>query len=310
MTSKEWFIEHKGKTLGPATSNQLKQFASRGKIQPTTKVRLGTDGDWILAGRVQGLFEIAKSPVPPTAPDSPAVPATQPPEPPTANRLIKSQQEVDPQDRTAVSNVAPVAHADSKLARFISDGQPPKTVGKLLSRVEGLCTDSETAEYVAVQHLPSIASPDAIVLTNHRVIVFRGKSLGRMNFVDVPWYDVQDIHISEGIIGASLIVRGMNGHQEKIDHLPKDQARSVYRVGQDREQQMREIRRQRKMEEERNAAGGVVVNNSIPVTSAPAPQPLETDLTARLQKLKSMLDAGLISQEEFDAKKADILAQL
>jgi hypothetical protein len=31
---------------------------------------------------------------------------------------------------------------------------------------------------------------------------------------------------------------------------------------------------------------------------------------AKLQQLKKMLDAGLITQDEYDQKKADILAQM
>ena len=34
------------------------------------------------------------------------------------------------------------------------------------------------------------------------------------------------------------------------------------------------------------------------------------DLVARLGKLKSLLDAGLISQDDFDTKKAAILAEI
>ncbi|WP_182868574.1 PH domain-containing protein [Rhodopirellula sp. JC639] len=210
-------------------------------------------------------------------------------------------------EATTVANVPPTPAVDSKLARFVSEGQPIKTVGKLLTRVEKICTNSETPEYIAVQHLPSLASPDAIVLTDRRVIIFRSKTLGRVNMVDVPWLDVSDIHISEGIVGATIHVTGNNGHTEKIDHLPKEQARSVYRVGQEREEIMREYRRTRKMEEDRNAAGGVIVNNAV---AAPTPAAPSNDLTARLTQLKAMFDADLISQEEFDVKKADILSSL
>ncbi|MBF3355312.1 SHOCT domain-containing protein, partial [Leptospira borgpetersenii serovar Hardjo-bovis] len=36
-------------------------------------------------------------------------------------------------------------------------------------------------------------------------------------------------------------------------------------------------------------------------------KPAGEDATARLAKLKSLLDGGLITQEEFDTKKKDIL---
>lgn len=51
-----------------------------------------------------------------------------------------------------------------------------------------------------------------------------------------------------------------------------------------------------------------MVNNMMPTAISPHPQ--TTDLASRLQQLKTMLDAGLISHEEFDAKKAEIPSQL
>ena len=39
--------------------------------------------------------------------------------------------------------------------------------------------------------------------------------------------------------------------------------------------------------------------------AAPAPDPME-----QLRKLGQLRDAGIVTQEEFDAKKADILARI
>lgn len=62
--SREWFIQHNGRALGPFTSNQLKQFATASKINPKTNVKLGANGEWATAGKVHGLFtQIAPSPV-------------------------------------------------------------------------------------------------------------------------------------------------------------------------------------------------------------------------------------------------------
>lgn len=227
------------------------------------------------------------------------------PEP--TNEVI-AQAPPSPRNELAdAANVQVQPVQDSRLSKFVSDGQTPKVVAKLLSRVDAICTDDEVCEYIAVQHLPGVLSPDAVVLTNRRAIIFRAKKLGGMNMADVPWMHVQNIHISEGIMGASISVTGTNGHTEKIDHLPKKQARCIYRVGQHREQEMIEFRRQRKMEEDRNAAGNVTVNAAIAPGASPAGS---TDLASRLQQLKSMLDAGLIDQSEFDAKKAEILSEL
>ena len=54
--SRSWFVEHNGKAVGPLSSTQLKDLASAAKIKPTTPVRLGEDGEWMRASKVQGLF--------------------------------------------------------------------------------------------------------------------------------------------------------------------------------------------------------------------------------------------------------------
>lgn len=300
----DFYVQHEGKVVGPATAKQLKVLASQGKIHGETLIRAGESGNWVPASRIKGLFAaIAKiDPGPATSIATSSAAAA-----PAAPSVFNQAQ--SPSELAKVQNVPIVQSTDSRLSKFISDGQPPKVVGKLLGRVHDICVDSEIAEYIAVQHLPSVMSPDAIVLTNRRVIIFRAKSLGRMEMVDVPWLHLGNIHIKEGIVGATLSVTGTNGHVETLDHLPKAQARSVYRVGQQREEEVREQRRQRMMEEQRNAASNVTVNTNVSA-AVPEAQPPHMDLTARLSQLKSMLDAGLIDQSEFDTKKAEILASL
>jgi len=61
--SRSWYVEHKGRTVGPVSSAQLKQLASASKIGRQSRVRLGSDGEWVPAAKVQGLFpatEIAR----------------------------------------------------------------------------------------------------------------------------------------------------------------------------------------------------------------------------------------------------------
>jgi hypothetical protein len=58
----EWYVQHGGKEHGPLTSTTLKKLATEGKITPATSVRLGAQGAWGPASRVQGLFGSTQSP--------------------------------------------------------------------------------------------------------------------------------------------------------------------------------------------------------------------------------------------------------
>lgn len=49
---------------------------------------------------------------------------------------------------------------------------------------------------------------------------------------------------------------------------------------------------------------------SVAPVSEPAPVAAAPDLTVQLQQLAALRDAGVLTEEEFAAKKADILARI
>jgi hypothetical protein len=130
-----------------------------------------------------------------------------------------------------------------------------------------------------------------------------------MEFQDYLWKDVEDCHLKEEILGAVFIVKTIKGIANKIDYLPKSQARRLYTIAQEQEEIQREYRRQREMEERRAAAGHVVVNSNVSPKENTSSAQIE-DPFIILQKLKTLLESGLITQEEFDGKKAEVLKRL
>src|SRR5687768_17573349 len=132
------------------------------------------------------------------------------------------------------------------LKRFLNEDQDPKAVEKIISKLSGLLMNGEELDYVAVQKKPAVnLSPDAIALTNKRILFFRPKNLGfSMEFEDYLWKDVRDCHLKEGILGAEFSVRTTNGRESKIDYLPKSQARRLYKSAQEQEEKQLEYRRQ------------------------------------------------------------------
>lgn len=230
--------------------------------------------------------------------------------PPVPRPAVPAVVEAEVVDALPTGPHAIAQKQESPLSRFAADGQSTAMITKLVARVGEICTSEEEVLYMAVQQKPvANVSPDAIVLTSRRVIIFRQKLLGRMEFHDLLWMHVGDVHMKEDLLGATVTVTATNGGSAAVDHIPKAQARKVYRIAQEQEERMMEYRRQRAMEEDRNRAGQVVVQNAIAATPAAAP-PAADDPVAVLSKLKSMLDAGLITQAEFDSKKADLLSRM
>lgn len=196
------------------------------------------------------------------------------------------------------------------LKKYLNEEQNPKDVEKLLSKVQGLLTSGEEVEYIAVQKKPAInLSPDCIALTNKRIIFCRPKNLGlSMDFQDYLWKDIADCHMKEGILGADFKIRTVKGQMNMLDYLPKNQARKLYQFAQEKEEEMIDYRRQRDLEDKRAAAGGGITVNTVNPISQNIEQ--KEDPVETLQKLKKLLDNSIISQEEFDTKKAEVISKM
>ena len=135
--------------------------------------------------------------------------------------------------------------------------------------------------------------------------------LGRYDFTDHVWRELRNVNIKEGLLGATLSVETAGGETLSLDYLPKARAREAYRLAQGLEEQALEERRQRALEAERAKSGTVVIPGEqqqqapAPTTTANADDPM-----AKLAKLKQMFESELISEDEYSAKKAEVLASM
>jgi len=217
------------------------------------------------------------------------------------------------------------------IEKFLNDQQDPKAIEKVYSRLVDLLTAGEEILYIAVQKKPIVnVLPDCVALTNKRLLFFTPANLGlSMKFVDFVWKDIVDVQIKEEILGAVFSCKTTNGAEMGVDYLPKVQARKLYQIAQARKEEEREARRLRELEEKRAESGAMQFENGgfshAPApTPPPAPMhipepepepvkppvveaPKPDELTEKLQKLKKLFDHGLISQEEYNRKKMDLL---
>ncbi|MEN6435632.1 MAG: PH domain-containing protein [Anaerolineaceae bacterium] len=199
------------------------------------------------------------------------------------------------------------------LQKFLNEEQDPAIVPIVFQRVSQILTSGEEIIYIAIQKKPvANLSPDAAVLTNKRFIIYRPKLLGGANFEDYIWRDLSNVKLEENLLGATISFHTTRGTMMTLDYLPKVQARKLYSFAQEKEEKVLEERRNRKMEEARAAAGGVFIQGQTPINSMPSStspvkseDPLET-----LKNLKKMLEADLITKEEYDSKKAEILSKM
>lgn len=228
------------------------------------------------------------------------------------------------------------------IEKFLNDEQDPKAVEKVYTRLVDLLTTGEEIIYIATQKKPLVnILPDAIAITNKRILFFTPANLGlSIKFVDFVWKDIVDVYTKEEIIGAIFSAKTTNGAEMGVDYLPKVQARKLYQYAQERKEAEREARRLRDLEQKRAESGSVNIDRPqnvgfqatppaspaaavvtpepepviAPPTPAPPPAPVQQIevkpdvLTEKLKKLKVLFENGLISQEEYNQKKLELLS--
>lgn len=185
---------------------------------------------------------------------------------------------------------------------------------ELLAELRPLLSAGEKVLVTATQNL--INAPlkrDTAVVTTRRFMIFRPKMFGRMNLDDYLWQDVDDVTVVANVLGSTITIKGSKRtktggevpFERSVDGLDKAQALELYARAQEMEEQWREKNRARLIEEERARAGGVYVQ-----TPSPSETRAQPSIEERLAKLKSLVDAGLITGAEYEARKAQIVAEL
>ena len=187
-----------------------------------------------------------------------------------------------------------------------------------LAQLRALLVPGETIGAYAVQRRLVALSQRRIVVgaTSGRFISLSRGLFGGYTPYDVRWQDLEDANIAAGIFGATLTItsiadpdlatRGTAGRTARIEGLRKDQAQQVYTICQAQEQQWREKRRVRDLDELRAQSGGVNIGAGLSGVAATVAN-AGGDPTERLRKAKQMLDDGLITDAEYESIKARVV---
>lgn len=182
--------------------------------------------------------------------------------------------------------------------------------------VASMLVPGETIQATAIQRrvFAIFHRRNVVAATSGRFIGMHRGLIAGFTPVDFRWQDIKTAHVKAGIFGSTLTVSALTqpdlASEGKIRHiqfsgLRKNEAQSVYRICQAQEQAWREKRRVRELEEMRAQSGGF--QGGIGDSSSNAANENSLD---RLQKAKSMLDQGLISDSEYETVKARIIGSI
>jgi len=166
---------------------------------------------------------------------------------------------------------------------LLNEEQNEGTTRELVAALSGKLDRGELIRAVAVQKKPVLSfAPDALVATTARLLLVRQDLLGKA-IEAIAYADLVIVSSSRELLGAIVQLETRDRRKWAIDSLPKESAEQLVRWVRARQQQL---------------------------TAEPLAAALQDDPLARLKKLKALLDEGLISAADYEAKKGEILPGL
>lgn len=212
------------------------------------------------------------------------------------------------------------------MEQYLTEDQDPKTAEKVLGKLRDMLTSGEAIVYLAIQKKPAVTlNPNCIAVTNKRIVFCIPENLGlTTNFITFAWDDVKEVSFKEEFFGSKFIAVPQRGENLTVDYIPKVQARKLYQFCNEQLEKNKEVLRNQENGDKRSVAGHTNTEDDYssyieigeeekPFIQAqnavPAEEP-EDELTLKLKKLKTLFEKQLITAEEYEIKKADILSQL
>jgi hypothetical protein len=200
-----------------------------------------------------------------------------------------------------------------------NSGSENGSIASAIKRVRELLVPQETLECVAVQRRVFSLTHRRVIAaaTSGRLMVMSRGLFGGFQINDIRWQDLKEAQLRVGMVGATLTVNALSDSDLAVGGQPagvttiaglrKDEAQRLYTICQTHEQQWREKRRIRELEELRAKSGGITLGG-MPGASMPAID--NESPVARLERAKEMRDKGLINDSEYEAIKARLVSTL
>ena len=218
------------------------------------------------------------------------------------------------------------------MEQFTQDGQDVKVIEKLIAKVQDMLTPGEKIDYIAIQKKPAVTIlPDSITISNKRIFMCEFTKLGlATDFEIFSWQDIKDIAFKEEIFGSKVTVIPFTGENLSIDYIPKVQARKLYQFI---KAALENFKKETAAEKEKIVITPAPALEITPIAPEPTVQPIQTpsfevnaaqhvapivqaeeieedEITLKLKKLKTLFDKQLITQEEYENKKKEVLSSL
>lgn len=158
-------------------------------------------------------------------------------------------------------------------------------------------------------------TPKTLAVTDQRVMVVDHKVLGRYELQDVPYSKLETVYFEQGVAGATFSLSPEDGETIEIAWLSREGAKKAIETIRDALDAIavEPVSIQRKKKALGREEWILHKPKELVSRRAEARGPgrsTRSDPLEQVQQLKELLDAGAISQEEYETKKEELLDQV
>ena len=209
------------------------------------------------------------------------------------------------------------------IEHFIQQGQRKNIVKAIIEMLRELLEPGERLLQIATQRkpMPDLA-PEAFALTNERMFVFT-KGHFRTTYEEMPILTILHPEMHKGLFFSHISFNAGAGIPYGIKFIPKKQGTVFFERLEGELHRVREAHRHAIGNEEHKAEGIAITPltpaSQLPTENHPPETEADTQVAAvhteedehkalhHLEDLKTMLDEGLITEEDYERKKQAIL---
>lgn len=209
-------------------------------------------------------------------------------------------------DSTGIEKPKPFQ--DEKL--FLGDGQKKKLVRMILKTMGKIAEPDEELLYIATQRKPiPDLTPEALALSNQRIFIFE-KGHFKCQYDDFLLNSVLIPKLRTGLFFSHITFSVGAGEVHGVCFLPKIQARKIFQLMDSRMNEIRAGHNSMSKTTFQSVATTPVEDLTPPVSVPPELREHEQAILHRLETLKQMLENDLITQDDFEVKKRNLIDQL
>ncbi len=172
-----------------------------------------------------------------------------------------------------------------------------------LDKIKAMLEPNEKLLKTISQQSGAVRKAKTVAITDKRFIIYEPKLFGA-HYVHHEWLDVERVDFLEGATRSCIVFSLVGGGELMIGGLSKQKAPKFFSVAQEQQRIGYLERRRRTLEEDRAISGGADISVGT------QPQTEGANIGKKIKQLKSLLEEGLITEEEFQQKKRKLLDQL